>query len=131
MRLFVADLRGVTALETALLAPFMFLLMLGVVEISRFFYTSHEVHAFAESIGRAGSVNGGAGLSVQAIGAQTFIVGDVSKAVTTKLRFQHQSISYTQISVEYDFGFFFAPLDNMFSQLTPIRVKKIYANSDF
>lgn len=123
--------RGVAAVEMALIAPALFLLVLGILEFARYAYTYHEVLSYADALGRAVSVNFGSNLDVAELGSEYFLIGDYDNATVLMRTPVGTSIAYSQIEVQYHFTFLFEPLNNVFESITPIVVQKIYAVSNF
>jgi Flp pilus assembly protein TadG len=114
---FFSARRGATAVEFALIAPVVIMLIMGILELGRFFYTRATMQFVCEEAGRWAMMNTSAAESAIKSQAETTAstLGPASKATYTAV-IEAGTPNFANIQATYTFDFMI-PMIN-FSDIT-------------
>lgn len=103
---WLADRRGVTAVEFALVVPVLLLVVFAITEFGRMFWIQNSIQFAVEEAGRYAMVNTSATESQLQTYAQGKIFGMSTSGITFSAPLQNSGgIDYRSITASYDFQF--------------------------
>lgn len=99
------DQKGATAVEVALLAPIIFLMIFGIIEAGRSLWLLNTLQRSAEATARFAVVNSSATDAALATQAETFAVGiDSSNLIIVITHDTTGGVNFVTVTVSYDYS---------------------------
>lgn len=122
LKRFWKDTKGTTAVEFGMVAVLMLLMLFGIIELGRIFWTQNAVQSAIELTARYYIVHTGtsdADLQTYARAAMTNMQLDGSKLTVTVTKTTSQSIKFIQLDGNYAYS----PLGTIITQFTNLHLK--------